>query len=121
MAHGREVRLPFLSHELVEFIFSLPSHFKIRTGWTKWLLRTTMEKSLPAEIVWRRDKVGFEPPQKNWMELAAVKDAVHEAKRKLINENILRPEVINKPVVSLAAHEADNFEWRYLSAAAILK
>lgn len=121
MAHGREVRLPFLSHELVEFIFSLPSHFKIRTGWTKWLLRTTMEKSLPAEIVWRRDKVGFEPPQKNWMELAAVKDAVHEAKRKLINENILRPEVINKPVVSLAAHEADNFDWRYLSAAAILK
>lgn len=121
MAHGREVRLPFLSHELVEFIFSLPSHFKIRTGWTKWLLRTTMEKSLPAEIVWRRDKVGFEPPQKNWMELAAVKNAVREAKRKLINENILRPEVINKPVVSLAAHEADNFEWRYLSAAAILK
>ncbi len=121
MAHGREVRLPFLSHELVEFIFSLPSHFKIRTGWTKWLLRTTMEKSLPAEIVWRRDKVGFEPPQKNWMELAAVKNAVREAKRKLSNENILRPEVINKPVVSLAAHEADNFEWRYLSAAAILK
>lgn len=121
MAHGREVRLPFLSHELVEFIFSLPSHLKIRNGWTKWLLRTTMEKSLPAEIVWRRDKVGFEPPQKNWMELAAVKEAVHEAKRKLINENILRPEVINKPVVSLAAHEADNFDWRYLSAAAILK
>ena len=25
MAHGREVRLPFLSHELVEFLFSLPS------------------------------------------------------------------------------------------------
>ena len=41
MAHGREPRLPFLSHELVEFIFSLPSHFKIRNGWTKWLLRKT--------------------------------------------------------------------------------
>lgn len=121
MAHGREVRLPFLSHELVEFIFSLPSHLKIRNGWTKWLLRKTMEKTLPAEVVWRRDKVGFEPPQKNWMELAAVKDAVHEAKNKLINYNILKPEVLNKPVVPLAAHEADNFDWRYLSAAAILK
>src|ERR1051326_1879748 len=39
MAHGREVRLPFLSHELVEFLFSLPSNFKIREGWTKWILR----------------------------------------------------------------------------------
>ena len=26
MAHGREVRLPFLNHELVEFIFSLPAN-----------------------------------------------------------------------------------------------
>lgn len=32
MAHGREVRLPFLSHELVEFIFSLPSILKSGTG-----------------------------------------------------------------------------------------
>ncbi|HLX90484.1 MAG TPA: asparagine synthase (glutamine-hydrolyzing), partial [Puia sp.] len=39
MTHGREVRLPFLSHELVQFVFSLPSSFKIRQGYTKWLLR----------------------------------------------------------------------------------
>ncbi len=69
MAHGREIRLPFLSHELVEFVFTLPSDFKIRNGWTKWLLRETMKNKLPNEIVWRRDKVGFEPPQKKWMEL----------------------------------------------------
>src|SRR4029079_15961702 len=37
MAHGREVRLPFLSHELVQFIFSLPSNYKIRNGFTKWI------------------------------------------------------------------------------------
>ncbi|MBK8953838.1 MAG: asparagine synthase (glutamine-hydrolyzing) [Chitinophagaceae bacterium] len=121
MAHGREDRLPFLSYELVEFVFSLPSHFKIRDGWTKWLLRQSMGKSLPAEIVWRRDKVGFEPPQKQWMELAAVKDAIHEAKKKLVSENILKAEVLNKPSVPLAAHEADNYDWRYLSAAVIFK
>ncbi len=28
MAHGREVRLPFLSHELVEFIFTLAAEFQ---------------------------------------------------------------------------------------------
>ena len=49
MAHGREVRLPFFHHELVEFIFSLPSHFKIRNGWTKWLLRKVWRKACPPK------------------------------------------------------------------------
>jgi asparagine synthase (glutamine-hydrolysing) len=65
MAHGREVRLPFLSHELVEFVFSLPSHFKIHKAWTKWILRLGMIDHLPTEIVWRKDKVGFEPPRRS--------------------------------------------------------
>ncbi|HEX4849205.1 MAG TPA: asparagine synthase (glutamine-hydrolyzing), partial [Puia sp.] len=58
MAHGREVRLPFLNHELVEFIFSLPSSFKIHAGWTKYLLRKCMQSELPDQIVWRKDKIG---------------------------------------------------------------
>lgn len=117
MAHGREVRLPFLSHELVEFLFSLPSNFKIRNGWTKWLLRESMKSKLPDSITWRREKVGFEPPQKSWMETDSVKDAIREAKRKLVDEKILKPEVLNKQVTPLSAHEADNFDWRYLSSA----
>ena len=47
MAHGREVRLPFLNHELVEFVFSLPSQLKMHEGWTKFLLRKAMDKKLP--------------------------------------------------------------------------
>src|SRR4030095_8477677 len=39
MAHSTEVRLPFLGHEVVEFIFSLPSNLKIKNGFTKWILR----------------------------------------------------------------------------------
>src|ERR1051325_10227211 len=66
MAHGREVRLPFLNHELVQFIFLLPSGFKIRQGWTKWTLRKAMERTLPSTITWRQDKVGLEPPQFSW-------------------------------------------------------
>ncbi len=121
MAHGREVRLPFLSHELVEFIFSLPSHFKIRQGWTKWLLRKTMEKRLPDEIAWRKDKVGFEPPQKSWMENKTLQEAIQEGKRKLVEEKILKPEVLNKNIIPMTAHDADNFDWRYFSAAGLFK
>jgi asparagine synthase (glutamine-hydrolysing) len=117
MAHGREVRLPFLSHELVEFVFSLPSNFKIRNGWTKWMLRKSKEKVLPTEIVWRKDKIGFEPPQQIWMQLPEVKEMIHSAKKKLVDEKILKPSVLNKSIEPSAAYERDNYDWRYLSAA----
>ncbi|MEO7394581.1 MAG: asparagine synthase (glutamine-hydrolyzing) [Chitinophagaceae bacterium] len=121
MAHGREVRLPFLSHELVEFIFSLPASFKIRNGWTKWLLRETMKNKLPESIIWRKDKVGFEPPQKSWMENSNIQDAIQEAKKKLVSEKILKPAVLEKKVNPQSAHEADNYDWRYFSAASLFK
>ncbi|MEP6514452.1 MAG: asparagine synthase (glutamine-hydrolyzing) [Parafilimonas sp.] len=116
MAHGREVRLPFLSHELVEFLFTLPSSFKIRNGWTKWLLRESMKEKLPKEIVWRKDKVGFEPPQKKWMENKGVQQIIMGAKEKLVKEKILKPEVLNKKIQPHDAHAADSYDWRYLTA-----
>jgi len=117
MAHGREVRLPFLSHELVEFIFTLPSNFKIREGWTKWLLRQAMDQRLPTGIVWRKDKVGFEPPQKQWMQDARLRGMVQDARAKLIKEKILKAEVANKPIQGSSAYETNNNDWRYLTAA----
>lgn len=67
MAHSREVRLPFLFHELVQFCFSLPDEFKLYRGWTKYVMRKAFEEILPKEITWRKDKIGFEPPQSEWM------------------------------------------------------
>ncbi|MGC4100586.1 asparagine synthase (glutamine-hydrolyzing) [Ferruginibacter sp.] len=120
MAFGREVRLPFLDHTLVEFVFSLPSHLKIHDGWMKWLLRKTMDKRLPDEITWRKDKTGYEPPQQAWMENTILQDYIHEAKKKLVNSRILRSSVLNKPSEPRAAHADNNFDWRYLSAAQII-
>jgi asparagine synthase (glutamine-hydrolysing) len=121
MAHGREVRLPFLYHELVQFVFSLPAHFKIHEGWSKWILRKTMDQVLPADIVWRKDKVGYEPPQKLWMENKIFQEHVHEAKKKLVEEKILKPAVLSKQVQPRSAHEIENDDWRYLIAANCMK
>jgi len=120
MAHGREVRLPFLDHELVEFLFSLPSDFKIREGWTKWILRKTMESTLPSQITWRKEKVGLEPPQVSWMSLPAVQAMIHEAKGKLVREKILKAEVMNKKIEPAGAYDKNNFDWRYLVCAQFL-
>jgi asparagine synthase (glutamine-hydrolysing) len=120
MAHGLEVRLPFLNYELVEFLFSLPSHFKIREGWTKWLLRRSMEGILPREIVWRKDKTGYETPQQIWMRDPVLQDYIHEARRSLVKADILKDSVLPKKIQPLGAHAAENHDWRYLVAASCL-
>lgn len=120
MAHGREVRLPFLSHELVEFLFSLASPLKMHEGWTKLLLRKTMDKKLPDNIVWRKEKIGFEPPQENWMADPRVQEYIQESKRKLVNADILHKNTLDKKIVPLAAHADKNFDWRYLCAARLI-
>jgi asparagine synthase (glutamine-hydrolysing) len=61
MASSIEVRLPYLSHELVEFVFSLPSDLKVNQGFTKWILRKAYDDKLPSSIIWRKTKTAFRP------------------------------------------------------------
>lgn len=116
MAHSTEVRLPFLSHELVSYLFTLPAHFKIHQGWTKWLLRKSVDGLLPDEITWRRDKIGFEPPQKKWMENKAVQEAIMNGKKKLVDNNILNPFVLKRKIEPHDAHAAQALDWKCWSA-----
>jgi asparagine synthase (glutamine-hydrolysing) len=67
MAHGLEVRAPFLDHPLVEFATSLPARCKIRWGKGKYILRQAFSGLLPAEIL-RRRKKGFTPPIARWIQ-----------------------------------------------------
>lgn len=73
MAHAIETRLPFLDHRFVEAALALPDNLKIRDGWSKWVLRKTMEKQLPPQVVWRKDKIGFEAPENLWFKKHAPK------------------------------------------------
>lgn len=117
MAHGREIRLPFLSHQLVEFIFSLPSSYKIKDGFTKWILRKSMVDKLPDNIVWRTDKIGYEPPQEQWMQNPFIQEMLYESKQLLVEKNVLLPSAVKQQVSPQAAHSSNNFDWRYLCAA----
>ena len=96
MAHGREVRLPFLYHELVEFLLTLPAQMKIHEGWTKWIMRETFDKELPQEIRWRTDKIGYASPHDNWLGREEVKQKIRAAKNKLVSSHIIKPSVMEK-------------------------
>ncbi len=66
MAHGLEVRAPFLDHRVVEFIASLPSELKLRGRTTKFILREAMRGCLPQEVL-AKPKHGFEAPINRWL------------------------------------------------------
>ena len=65
MAHALEVRIPFLDHELVELVLSLPDELRMARP-PKRLLVESLGDLLPAEIV-NRPKVGFTLPYAEWM------------------------------------------------------
>ena len=65
MAHGLEVRSPFLDYELVNFAFTLPATFKIKGGSRKRILRDAFRDMLPAKL-YHRPKKGFEVPLLKW-------------------------------------------------------
>lgn len=62
MNHSIESRLPFLDYRLFEFILGQSDDQLIRNGWSKWILRESMEGILPEMIRLRRDKMGYDTP-----------------------------------------------------------
>ncbi len=67
MAHSIETRLPFLDYRAVEYAYSIRHKYKIKNGWSKYILRLGSSNVLPQEIVWRKNKFGFEAPIESWL------------------------------------------------------
>jgi len=66
MAHGVEIRAPFLDWRLATYSFSLPSTTKLGNGFTKLILREAMKGVLPEVIRSRRSIMGFASPMPEW-------------------------------------------------------
>jgi len=82
MAHGVEVRSPFMDWRLVCYLFSLPSSTKIGSGFTKRILRDALKGILPESIRTRTRKLGFPNLAEAWTSPRAqdfIRDVVHSA------------------------------------------
>lgn len=62
MANSIESRMPFLDHRLVEFVWGLPSDFKIKLAVGKYIHREAMRGLVPNWIIDNRTKLGFNSP-----------------------------------------------------------
>ncbi len=66
MAVALEARVPFLDHELFEFVWSLPLKFKIQKNSGKPLLKELLYRYVPKELI-DRPKAGFGIPIHDWL------------------------------------------------------
>jgi asparagine synthase (glutamine-hydrolysing) len=67
MAFGIEARVPFVDHELVEWLIRLPPDMRLYHGWTKYILREALPDILPPKIKKRKTKLGFLTPEAKWL------------------------------------------------------
>tara|TARA_B100000287_G_C20663370_1_gene790908 strand:+ start:522 stop:2429 length:1908 start_codon:yes stop_codon:yes gene_type:complete len=88
-----EVRMPFLDHDFLDFIFSVPKKYLLRDGYTKYLLRYSLSGMLPKNILWNRTKTGFSSPKKKWLNLGQkqlLAEFDDDSLKKYLNVELLR-------------------------------
>ncbi len=73
MAHGVEVRLPFLDRRVAEFALSLAPSMVCRDGVTKLALRNSLRGLVRDRVLDRREKVGYETPEQAWFNTPAAR------------------------------------------------
>lgn len=68
MRFSIESRVPFLTPDIADFLMGLPEHYLVSVqGETKRIFRTAMQGIVPPAILNRKDKIGFETPELEWL------------------------------------------------------
>ena len=66
MANSLESRVPYIDYRYVEESVRIPDDRKIQKGYTKYLLRKQYVGKLPADVIWRKNKMGWPSPRDRW-------------------------------------------------------
>ncbi|HKE97256.1 MAG TPA: asparagine synthase (glutamine-hydrolyzing) [Povalibacter sp.] len=85
MAHGVEVRLPFLDYRLVTLVFGLGAQWKLSERYTKVILREAMAGRVPEIVRTRVHKFGFPTGIDQWL-----RGEIYEPLRDLLSSRIVR-------------------------------
>jgi asparagine synthase (glutamine-hydrolysing) len=96
MANSLEVRVPFLDHELYEFVLSLNDNVYFKPGEKKFLLSENIKNHLPEKIM-NRQKQGFVGPDSYYMDIERYASLLRNGR--LIKEQIIRHEKLEELIL----------------------
>lgn len=117
MAFSVESRVPHLSVPLAEYALNLPLNWKVRDGWTKYSVRKAMNGKMPNEVLWSKKKLGFDIPQKYWVE--TLRD---DLKKWLTETDLSRLINVDKIIQAIDFGHADkSYLWRVISIGCWIK
>ncbi len=112
MANSLEARVPFLDHQLVEFIWQLPFEYKVRKGNAKWLAKELLGNYVPRAL-FERKKQGFGIPISGWLRNSSLVNWADD----LLQTQSLR-EIPNLPTALIQQrwqqHRAGHADWAVL-------
>ena len=86
MASSLETRVPFLDHNLIEYVFKIPHSLKFRNGHGKWILKKILNQYVPKNLT-ERPKMGFAIPLGSWL-----RGPLRDWAENLLNEKRLNQE-----------------------------
>jgi asparagine synthase (glutamine-hydrolysing) len=108
MAHGLEVRVPFLDHRFVELVTGIPETLKLKGFTTKYLWKKAIRGRIPDEIG-KRGKKGFGIPIAKWL-CGELRDLMLEliSEKRLKKQGIFNLSTVKRLVSDHLAHRVDN-------------
>ncbi len=109
MRNSIETRLPFIDFNVLKSAISLDNNLKIKDGWTKYILRKVVNNILPKNIVWRKNKFGFEAPIDSWMNI------IEKDMQNIINESSIIKVLINEKINFKKLNNIQ--KWRFFNIA----
>jgi asparagine synthase (glutamine-hydrolysing) len=100
MAHGIEVRVPFLDANLAEYALGLPSSIKVRNAQKKFILRRALRGIVPDDIL-DGPKTGFSVPYEFWL-----RDSLADYMRSvLLDPAVLGSGLFDRPAIENCINE----------------
>jgi asparagine synthase (glutamine-hydrolysing) len=115
MAFGIEARVPFLDHRIVELAMRLPDRLKIDGDRRKAALLDAMRGIVAPQVLARRDKIGFVPPQDRWLREVVGRWSDLRRTPRAEEAGYLRPGTVARTLERIGAGAPTAVPWRILN------
>ncbi len=108
MASSLEGRVPFIDKEVFKVASTLPIDYKVTKENTKVALREAAKEVIPTEA-YKKKKLGFPVPIREWMKTSEVSDKIREMFNKDFTKKFFKVDVINKLLDDHINGKKDNY------------